>query len=66
MKYKEKLIDHMFNSACGYGMAESNGIQSPFDLNGNYLPEHGFPKILFESLTLSCAAWIKLKHKPRC
>lgn len=31
------LINHMFESACGYGMAEGNGIQSKFDSDGNYL-----------------------------
>lgn len=35
---KQELIQHMFNSACGYGMAEGNGIQSAFDKDGNYLP----------------------------
>lgn len=35
---KQKLIDHMFSSACGYGMAERNGIQSKFDEYGNYTP----------------------------
>jgi hypothetical protein len=31
MTDKEKLIDHMFKSACGYGMAEGNSRQSKFD-----------------------------------
>jgi len=39
MKNKKEMIDHMFNSACGYGMAEGNGFQSKFDNEGNYLPE---------------------------
>lgn len=39
MKNKKEMIDHMFNSACGYGMAEGNGFQSKFDDEGNYLPE---------------------------
>lgn len=38
MTEKQKLIDHMFNSAKGYGMAERNGIQSKFDEHGNYMP----------------------------
>ena len=38
MTTKQQLIDHIFNSACGYGMAESNGIQSKFDENGEYIP----------------------------
>ena len=38
MKKKKELIDHMFDSACGYGMAEGNGVQSKFDSSGNYLP----------------------------
>lgn len=37
-KRKKEIIDHLFNSACGYGMAEGNGIQSKFDKNGNYMP----------------------------
>lgn len=35
---KQRLIDHIFNAACGYGMAEGNGIQSKFDKNGDYMP----------------------------
>lgn len=35
---KKKMIDHMFNSACGYGMAEGNGTQSKFYKDGNYMP----------------------------
>ena len=35
---KQEIIDHMFKSACGYGMAERNGIQSKFDENGDYMP----------------------------
>lgn len=37
-KQKQKLIDHLFKSARGYGMAESNGVQSRFDPQGNYMP----------------------------
>ena len=35
---KQEIINHLFKSACGYGMAEENGIQSKFDDNGNYTP----------------------------
>lgn len=35
---KQEIINHMFKSACGYGMAERNGIQSKFDVEGNYMP----------------------------
>ena len=35
---KQEIINHIFTSACGYGMAEGNGIQSKFDTNGSYLP----------------------------
>lgn len=28
----------MFISACGYGMAQTNGFQSRFDKNGDYMP----------------------------
>lgn len=36
---KQKIIDHLFTSARGYGMAESNGIQSAFNADGNYMPD---------------------------
>ena len=36
---KDKIIDHMFKSACGYGMAEGNGIQSHYADDGSYLPQ---------------------------
>ncbi len=35
---KTKLIDHMFNSASGYAMAEANGYQSKFAEDGSYMP----------------------------
>lgn len=35
---KQEKIDQLFMAACGYGMAETNGIQSKFDLDGNYMP----------------------------
>lgn len=38
MSQKQKLIDHIFKSACGYGMAEKNGLQSKFDQNGDFMP----------------------------
>jgi hypothetical protein len=37
-KRKQEIIDHIFKSACGYGMAESNGIQSKFADDGSYMP----------------------------
>jgi hypothetical protein len=36
---KEKIVNHLFEAARGYGMAETNGTQSHFDVYGNYLPE---------------------------
>jgi hypothetical protein len=38
MKDRKEIIDHLFQSACGYGMAEGNGIQSKFDVDGDYMP----------------------------
>ena len=35
---KKEIIDHMFESACGYGMAEGNGSQSKFNADGTYMP----------------------------
>lgn len=37
-KERQKIVDHLFESACGYGMAEGNGTQSHFDDQGNYTP----------------------------
>ncbi len=36
---KQKLIDHLFAAARGYGMAEGNGIQSYYDKDGNLIPD---------------------------
>jgi hypothetical protein len=38
---KEKIVNHLFAAARGYGMAETNGIQSHFDIDGNFLPKGG-------------------------
>lgn len=35
---KERAAKVLFDSACGYGMAERNGTQSKFNKNGNYMP----------------------------
>ena len=43
---KEELIDHLFNSACGYGMAEGR----KFDNDGNYSKDFKYSKSKINSV----------------
>ena len=36
---RKQIINHLFRSACGYGMAEGNGFQAKYASDGSVMPD---------------------------